>query len=387
MARATAQHDGRDYRQDFPDFTPTTYLNCAYQGVFPNATVARIQEACELKRHPERLAERDYFEPQERVRAIFARLIGAQPDEVALTTSATEGIGIVARGLEFRPGDEVVVASTNFPSNLLTWLHLRRRGVRVAVLEPRDGYLHLEDVAGAVNPRTRILALDWVGYTTGVRIDLVAFGELAHRHGGLFVVDATQGVGAIELNVHDLPVDALAVAGYKWLLGPYGAGFAYLGSHVQDRLELDVVNWLSAEGSDEFDALPENEVTLPRAARIFDAGETASFLNLHAAEASLQYVEQAGIGSVNRHCRNLIDRLSEGLRGRGLALSAAADSERRSTILGFHGGSLQATQTLHERLERARISVSLRRGIIRVSPYLYNTEADIDRLLAALGGA
>lgn len=375
-----------NYRQDFPDFAPTVYLNCAYQGPFPRATVARIHDAIELKCHPERITEPDYFDPPDHVRARLARLIGAAPEEIALTNSATQGVGIAAAGLEFHAGDEVVVASTNFPSNLFSWLHLRRQGVRVAVVPPREGFIHLEDVAGALSSQTRVLALDWVSYTTGVRIDLAAFGELAHRYGALFVVDGTQGVGAIELNVHDLPVDVMAVAGYKWLLGPYGTGFAYVGSAVQDRLELRVVNWSATEGADEFDALPIDAVTLPHAARIFDVPETANFLNLYALEASLEYVERVGVPTVYRHCARLLDRLGEGLRSRGLALSAAAAPERRSAILGFQAASLEATAAIHARLEREHISVSLRQGMIRVSPYLYNDEADIDRLLAAAGG-
>ena len=375
-----------NYRQDFPDFTPTVYLNCAYQGPFPRATVARIHDAIELKCHPERVVERDYFDPPDRVRERLARLIGAAPEEIALTNSATQGVGIAAEGLEFHAGDEVVVASTNFPSNLFTWLHLRRRGVRVNVVQPRDGFIHLEDVGRALSSQTRILALDWVSYTTGVRIDLAVFGELAHRHGALFVVDGTQGVGAIEVNVHDLPFDVMAVAGYKWLLGPYGTGFAYLSSEVQNRLELRVVNWLSTEGADEFDELPIEDLTLPRAARIFDVPETANFLNLYALEASLEYVERVGVPTVHRHCEGLLERLREGLRSRGLTLSAAAVPEHSSTILGFQAGSLEATAGIHARLEREHISVSLRQGMIRVSPYLYNDEADIERLLAVAGG-
>jgi selenocysteine lyase/cysteine desulfurase len=386
MGTLAAYRNGRDYRRDFPDFAPTIYLNCAYQGPFPLSTVERIEQAIQLKCHPERLAERDYFDLPERVRARIARLVGARAEEIALTNSATQGIGIAATGLELCSDDEVVVSSGNFPSNLFTWLHLRRRGVRVSVVQPREGYVHVEDVAAALTSHTRILALDWVSYTSGVRIDLAAFGELAHRHGALFVVDGTQGVGALELNVHDLPVDILAGAGYKWLLGPYGTGFVYISSDVQDRLELDVVNWLSAEGSDDFDALPVEELTLPRAARIFDVPETANFLNLHPLDASLEYVERAGVGMVTRHCVRLLDRLSEGLRREGLTPPAAASPERRSTILGFHAGSLEATARVHERLEREHISVSLRQGLIRVSPYLYNDETDIDRLLAVAGG-
>ncbi len=387
MAAPGANRRGQDYRQDFPDFAPTIYLNCAYQGPFPLATVERVHAACELKCHPERLAERDYFDPPERVRARLARLIGAAPEEVALTNSATQGIGIAATGLEFHADDEVVVARTNFPSNLFTWLHLRRRGVRVVVVEARDGYVHAEDVAQVLSPRTRILALDWVSYTTGVRIDLAAFGELAHRHGALFVVDGSQGVGALELKVSELPVDVFVGAAYKWLLGPYGTGFAYLRADVQDLLELQVVNWLSAEGSDDFDELPIEELTLPRAARVFDVPETSNFLNLYALEASLEYIEGIGVGTVTDHCTRLLDRLIEGLRSQGLQLSAAAGSQRRSTILGFRAGSLEATREIHKRLERSHISVTLRHGMIRVSPYLYNELTDIDRLLSVVGGS
>lgn len=385
MATFEAGRATRNYREDFADFSPTVYLNCAYQGPFPRSTVERIHASCDLKCHPERLREGEYFDLPERVRTRLARLVGADTDEIALTHSATQGIGVAATGLDLKPGEEVVVAGANFPSNLFTWLHLRRRGVRVSVLEPRDGYVQADRVAAALTPRTRVLALDWVGYTTGVRIDLAELGELAHRQGALLVVDGSQGVGALELDLHGLPVDILVAAGYKWLLGPYGTGFAYLSRAVQDRLDLHVVNWTSAEGSANFDSLPIQELTLPKSARVFDVPETASFLNLHGLEASLDYVERAGVRTVASHCARLLDRLIEGLGSRGCVLSAAAEPKRRSTILSFRAGSPEATEKLYERLEARHISVSLRHGMIRVSPYLYNDESDIDALLSAMG--
>lgn len=375
----------RDYRQDFPDFSPTTYLDCAYQGPFPRATVDRIQQAIELKCHPERLAAHEYFELPERVRTRLARLVGADPAEIALTNSATQGIGVVAAGLGFSAGDEVVIASDNFPANLFTWLHLRRLGVRVQVIKPRSGRVQVDDVAAALTPRTRVLALDWVGYTTGVRADLIALGDLVHLEGGIFVVDGTQGVGALELIVHNLPVDVLAVAAYKWLLGPYGTGFVYLRGEIQDRLDLQVVNWISVEGSEDFDALPTEQFTLPKAARIFDVPATANFLNLFGLEASLEFVERVGVRTVTEHCTRLLDRLADGLRQRGYRLSSAAEPERRSTILGFQMDSLEATSKLHQKLRENHVAVSLRHGMIRVSPYLYNNEADIDWLLEIAG--
>ncbi len=373
------------FSADFPDFSPTVYLDCAYQGPFPNVTAARLREAIELKCHPVRLTEPDYFEGPERVRARLSRLVGAGLDEIALTASATQGIGIVAGGLEWKAGDEVVIASTNFPSNLFTWLHLRRRDVRVTLIEPRAGCVRPEDVAAALTLRTRVVALDWVSYSTGVRIDLAAMGELAHRHGALFVVDGTQGVGAIELDLRALPVDAMAVAAYKWLLGPYGTGFVYLQRNLLDRLDLTVVNWSAVEGSDQFDSLPMDRFTLPNAARIFDTGETASFINLSGLESSLEYVEAVGVRTVNQHCRRLLDRLAYGVRGAGYTLSAA-QGEQGSTILGFQAPSMAATEALHAELRARHVAVSLRHGMIRVSPYLYNDDVHIDRLLAAVEG-
>jgi selenocysteine lyase/cysteine desulfurase len=371
----------RDYRNDFPDFAPTVYLDCAYQGPFPRRAIARIQQAIELKSHPERMGSAEYFELPDRVRARLANMVGADASEIALTNSATQGVGVVAAGLDFEAGDEVVVASSNFPSNLFTWLHLQRKGVRVRVVKPVCGRVRMEDVGAALGPRTRVLALDWVSYTNGLAIELARMGELAHRQGSIFLVDGTQGVGAVELNLHELPVDVLAVAAYKWLLGPYGTGFVYLSSGVQDHLDLPVVNWLSVEGSEDFDALPMDEFTLPRSARVFDVPGTANFLNLYALEASLQYVQEAGVGVVSRHCARLLDRLGEGLSRLGYTVVRAAEPEGRPAILGFHGKSLEATTKLHERLRREHVAVSLRHGIIRVSPYLYNTEADIDSLL------
>jgi cysteine desulfurase/selenocysteine lyase len=374
----------KDHRAEFFDFSPAIYLNCAYQGPFPRKTVARIQEAVELKCHPDRLEADEYFDLPKRVRARIARLIGADPAEIALTNSATQGIGIVAAGLDLKAGDEVVVSAGNFPSNLFTWLHLRRLGVNVQVLKPPSGFVRPEDAAAALSPRTRVLALDWVSYIHGGRLDLAALGELVHRSGGILVVDGTQGVGALEVNVHDLPVDVLAVAAYKWLLGPYGTGFVYLHPEVRDRLDLPVVNWMSVEGSDDFESLPMDDFALVHTARVFDVPETSNFINLYALEASMEFVEAATVHAVNLHCRRLLVRLAEGLERRGFTLSVAAEPEQESTILGFQTDSAEATAKLYEKIRARHVAVSLRQGMIRVSPYLYNTEEDIDRLLEIL---
>ncbi len=377
----------RDYRQDFFDFAPVTYLDCAYHGPFPRVTSERIRQAIEMKHNPSRIVARDFFELPESVRGRLAALIGVKPRHVALTNSATQGLGLLAAGLTLEAGDEVVVSADNFPSNLFTWLHLRRRGVRVHVLKPACGVLTPEEVAAVLNAATRVVALDWVSYTTGARIDLQRIGDLAHQAGAMFVVDGTQGVGAVEMDVSRLPVDVLSVAAYKWLLGPYSTGFVYIRPEVRARLDVPVVNWLSVEGSDDFDHLPVDEFRLPDSAKIFDTPATANFLNLHGLDASLEYVQGVGVRAVAAHCRKLLDYLAEKVVARGLRLSAAARPESNSAILCFQADALDATQRLFQKLRARNIAVSLRQGMIRVSPYLYNDEADIDRLVAALDGA
>src|SRR5579884_938644 len=315
-----------DYKTFFADFGETTYLNCAYQGVFPLSAVARAHQAVELKCHPDRMDDQEYFALPQRVRSHIAAIIGSDEDEIALTNGATHGIGIVASGLDLNPGDEIIVASGNFPSNLFTWLHLRRRGA-------------------------------W------------------------FIVDGTQGVGALELNVHALPVDVLAVAAYKWLLGPYGTGFVYVRKEVLDRLDLKVVNWLSVEGAEDFEALPRDDFSLPKAARIFDVPETANFLNLSALEASLEFVREAGPATVSRHCFGLLDYAADQLQSRGYHLSDNGRTQLPSTILSFRCRSDGATDRLFNELKARHIDVSLRHHQIRLSPYLYNGKEDIERLL------
>jgi selenocysteine lyase/cysteine desulfurase len=371
----------RDYRQDFADFSPLVYLDCAYQGPVPRVAVERFHQAVEQKFHPIRITAADHLALPDRVRTRIAGLTGADAQEIAVTNSATQGIGIAAAGLPLGVGDEVVVASVNFPSNLFTWLHLRRKGVKVIVIHPEDGVVSPDQVAAALTPRTRILALDWVNYSTGYRIDLATFGSMIHDRGGIFVVDGSQGVGANELNLHALPVDILACAGYKWLLGAYGTGFAYVARDLLEKLDMNVINWFAVEGAEDFDSLPKDDFRLIHNARMFDSSETGSFINLNGFEASLEFIAGVTTRNVNEHCRRLLDRLGDGLLSRGYKLSAASLPGHESSILCFRAATQDATLQLRQRLTENHFAVSLRQGMIRVSPYLYNTEAEIDRML------
>lgn len=373
------------YEKDFSDFGEVAFLDCAYQGPFPRVTAERIRQAIELKNFPYRLQAPDYFDLPDRVRTLFARIIRADPDEIAVTNSATHGIGAVANGLDLKPGDEVIVSSGNFPANLFTWLYLRERGVTVHVLHPESGFPTPEDVAAAVTPRTRVAAFDYVSYTNGCRIDVPGIKEklVAQNQDALLVLDATQACGAFPIDVAKFPADVVASPGYKWLLGPYGTGFAFFRQSIQSRLKPTTINWVSVKGAQNFHALPTDKFTLMSGARVFDVPETANFLNLHALEASLEYVLGVGVLRIQDHCMALLDRMIEGLREHGYQLNASAEPPHRSTILTFRASSLEATERLFQELKQRQILVSLRHDWIRVSPHLYNSLEHAERLLEA----
>ena len=373
-----------DYRKDFADFGETTFLDCATQGPFPLRTAQRVREAIELKCHPYRLESQEYFDLPQRVRTLLARLVGAEPEEISLTNSSTYGLSVVANGLDLGPGDEVVVTAVNFPANLLTWLHLRNRGVEVRVLNPERGFPTPEEVTAALTPRTRVVALDYVSFRNGCKIDLEAIRKQMRETKALLVVDATQAIGALPLSVDSFPADAFSCAGYKWLLGPYGVGFAFFRRSIQDRLSTKVLNWMSVEGASKFHRLPGENFTPARDASRFDVPETASFLNLYALEASLEFLHQVGVETIMRHCFGLLEGLREALVSQGFQLNASAEPAQRSTILTFRAPSGGDTERLYQKLRDQLVIVSLREGWIRVSPHLYNSEDDMDRLMDAL---
>ncbi len=365
-----------DYRTDFADFEGVAYLNCASHGPFPRVTVEAIHEAIALKERPDRIRDDIYFRLPAEVRAELGGLLGAAPECFAITNGASDGVFAVARGLDWQPGDEVLAPEGDFPSNFYSWSQLSGRGVTLQVVAP-------ERLAEAVGPRTRVVAASWVSYNTGYRLDLAALGRACRQHGALLLTDLSQAAGALDFRLEELPVDAAVGCGYKWLLSPYGTGFAYFRPELLERLHVTDVYWQSVEGAEDFNRLPRQNWRLAPGARRFDSVETASYLNLYAMRASLRFLRQAGPGAVERHAMALLDRLLECLP-RGFRPASSLDPQRRSTVLTIEAESPGATRAAYERVRAAGVIVSLREDHIRVSPNLYNVAGDIARLIQAM---
>jgi len=375
-----------DFSGDFYRFGGRAWINCAHQGPLPRDAVAAAHEALLQKADPHRIPDEEFFRAPLRLKALLGRLIGVPAEEVILGNSATYGLHLLVNGLSWRLGDEVLLLEGDFPATTMPWTPLRSRGVALKLLDTGGRAPAPDDVAGALGPRTRVLCASWVNSFTGHALDLRSLGAVCRDRGVLFVVNGSQGIGTLPLSVEGLAVDAVTSCGYKWLCGPYGTGFAWIGPRLLDHLEYDQAYWLAARGAGPLDSMRDQPLEPPRdlgAAR-YDVFCTANFLNFAPWEAALRYLLRVGMAAVASHDRHLVDCLVNGLTDLGYrVLGPAAGASRSTLVLASHPDP-DKNASAFDALQRAGVDISLREGLLRFSPHLHNHEADIDRALVAL---
>jgi cysteine desulfurase/selenocysteine lyase len=313
------------------------------------------------------------------LRGGLARLIGAQPDEIALVNSTTQGIGIVAEGFPWREGDSVVTAAEEYPSNLFPWMNLAGRGVTLRTVPSRGGRVWVEDLAAAIDGSTRLLTISHVEFASGFRNDLDALGELCRSRGVAFFVDAIQGLGPHVIDVGRTPVDFLAADGHKWLLGPEGAGFLYVRREWVERLRPVGVGWHSVTGS--YNA-PRPEFTLKPNAGRWEGGSFA-MPGMQAFAASVGLLLELGPGAVSERILERAGAVREIARAAGWSVFGSDRPGDLSGIVAVERPG--ADPVAASRALRGRgVVAAARRGRLRFSPHVYNNDDDLGRLREAL---
>lgn len=319
----------------------------------------------------------------EQVRGWAAQLLNADPGETAFIKNTSEGIGFVAEGYPWRPGDNVVIAAEEYPANVYPWMNLAGRGVETRFVPSRGARVAVDDLISRLDAATRVVSLSFVEFSSGFRNDLDAIGALCRERGILFCVDAIQGLGVLPLDVRRAPVDFLAADGHKWLLGPEGAGLFWARPEALDRLRPVGVGWNSVVGSWHFSTIDFR--LKPNAGR-YESG-TLNVGGVVALGASIELLLSVGIAEIERRVVELTEYVCERGLSAGLEVfSSRADGERSGIVsLVVPGGDVK------ELVRRGRaegVVVSARAGRLRVSPHFYNTRADIDRLfLTVTSGA
>ncbi len=383
----TAISPQTDWRQEWFEIEDATYLNLAGESPMPKVSIRAVQAALEAKKYPHHKPDSTFFEVPNRIRTSIAKLIGGKAEEIALMSGASAGVAAVAYALTWKPGDEVITAKGEFPLQYTTWRPMEEReGLKLKIVSPRERFITADDLIAAITPRTRLVSVSMVRYDDGSLLDAVRVADACHKHGVLLLLDVSQSCGALPMDVNQLGADFMVCAGYKWLLGPFGTGFFWAKSEHLGIVRPGPFNWMAVEGSHNFAALNFEDPKPAANAKRWDSPEWASYFNFNlvAMDVSVDFVVRMGPEVVTAHNRKLIELLFERLPRDRYVLASPTDPARRGPYGCFAARSREKTAEVYQRLWKENVVVSLREGNIRVSPHLYNTERDIDRLISVV---
>jgi selenocysteine lyase/cysteine desulfurase len=312
-------------------------------------------------------------------RGRIAQLIHADRDEIALVNSTTQGIGLVAEGYPWRPGDSVVVPAEEYPSNIYPWMNLASRGVSLRMVPSREGRIWPEDLEAAMDSTTRVLAVSHVEFASGFRNDLDRLSELCRARGIALFVDAIQGLGPLVIDVSKTPIDFLAADGHKWLLGPEGAGLLYIRRDWLDRLRPLGVGWHSVVGS--YNS-PEIELRLKPNAQRWEGG-SFNMPGLQALSASIELLLEIGPEAVSARILDRAGAVREVARRAGWRVTGSIRPEDLSGIVALEHDEVPSHEAARW-LRQQGVAVCARRGRLRISAHVYNNDDDLERLRMAL---
>ncbi len=321
-----------------------------------------------------------FFKQVERVRAVAASLINANPDEIAFTKGTSEGLSFVANGLSWQNGDNVVIANCEFPANVYCWQALRSNGVQVRTVLEEEGRLPIDRLIEAIDSRTRVVSVSSIQFASGYRTDLATLGEFCQSKGVFLCVDAIQSLGAFPIDVKSMNIDFLAAGGHKWLCSPEGSGLFYVSREIQGYLRPTTIGWMTMRDPFEF---TKHQFEFADSARRYEAG-SYNFCGVYGIGAAIELALEIGIERISHRLLHLTERLTTQLRDKGYRVVSSRTPAESSAIVAFIS-DLHDHDEIQKHLEREhRIVIAVRSGRLRASPHFYTSEREIDQLVELL---
>ena len=363
------------YREEFPVTKELIYLNHAAVAPLCKRSADAIRwladDACQFGS----LHYDKWMDSYSGLRRAAATLINAAPEEIAIVKNTSEGIATVALGIDWKADDRVIAFKEEFPSNYYPWLRLESRGVHITWLSIYDP---LEKIAAAL-PGARLLAISFVNYLSGYRVNLEAIGKLCHEHGCFYFVDAIQGMGVFPIDVEASHIDALAADGHKWMLGPEGNGVLYVRRKWQDSIEPVEFGWTNPANYADYSS---RDMTLRTDAGRYECG-TLNTVGCFGHRASLELLLEVGIANVGAAVMARATQLEQGLRAKGYEVMIERTQATGSGIISFRHPSIESKMMVSE-MKRNKISAAPRQGWVRISPHFYISREDIEQVLHTL---
>jgi selenocysteine lyase/cysteine desulfurase len=366
-------------REEFPVTNNFIFLNHAAVSPISKRSASAVKRFLKDALYKGTTNYNEWIDQVKETRKAFARLIHATPDEIAFVKNTTEGIVLVANGIPWHQGENIITAAIEFPSNVYPWWNLAPLGIETRMVNPKGGRILYEDIVSLVDEKTRLISLSFVEFSNGFRNDLKRVGGFCRKHGIYFCVDAIQGLGVLDLDVGDYHIDFLSADGHKWLLSPEGCGGFYCAKRVMEKLSAKNVGWHSVINDANY---LDYDLTLKPSAQRFEEG-SLNIMGIFALGAALDMILEVGIKKIEERIIFLTDLIIQGLREKDYEILSSLILKERSGIVSFRSTSLDATE-IYKKLLRAKIIISVRDGALRVSPHFYNTEEEIGTFLETL---
>lgn len=366
-----------------------TYLNCAYMSPLLKSLESIGYDSILKKRDPTKITPADFFQPVTELRQLFATLIQTPEwQRIAIVPSASYGLANVALNIPIKKGQNIVVASEQFPSNIYIWQRLAEQNqAEVKMVAPGD-YLEEnldsraeswnESILNAIDENTKIVAISNTHWADGTLFDLMTIRALTRQVGALLIIDATQSLGALPLNISTLQPDALVCAGYKWLMGPYAIGMAYMGTAFDNGLPMEE-NWINKIGSENFQGLVDYKADYQPGAARYSVGEQSNFILVPMMTAALRQILEWGVDNIQEYCKAISAPFATAIRN--LELSIETEQWRCGHLFGVRLPQSADWGKLQSALQENKVYISLRGNAVRIAPHLYNTQQDFEKLL------
>src|SRR5215216_3301133 len=370
-----------EVRSLFPISERLIYFNHAAISPPPITSIRAVEAQLKDVHENGSINFRNWLAVKEQARALLANLLGARSEQVAFVRNTSDALSTVANGLSWRPGDNIVTFSREFPSNIYPWLRIRDAfGVEVRMCEEREGRIDLPELESLIDDKTRLVAISHVQYASGFRADLERLGRAARRRDALFVVDVIQALGVVPTDVEAELVDVAAGASHKWLLAPEGVGYLYLSDRARERIQPTLVGWTSVPDPDDYFNFEQG---WNRGALAWETGTGPAAL-LHGFKASLELLSRFGVRNIADYLEELTDYLCERLRGKRYeVVSSRAPGEKSQIVCIRHLDGLSA-MSLYHHLNTRKIVTAPRGDRLRIAPHFYNTTAEVDGFTEAL---
>ena len=371
--------DWDSLRKEFPVADKYIYLNNA--AIAPISIIVKETIDDCNRRYCDNgiVSNGELLEDVEETRKLAARLLNACPAEISFVKNTTQGIQIAANGIRWKNGDNILVPENEFPANVFPWLNLKPRGVETKFFKVNGGRYLVEDIEQNINNRTRALSVSAVAFTNGFRCDLEAVGNLCREKGIYFIVDAIQALGVLDIDTQICNIDLMAADAHKWLLGPQGAGIAYISESFLERIDVPNLGYKSM--TDESDYLNYKVRLKPDASR-FEEG-TLNIMGITGLKASLDMLLSIGISNIETRVLELNSCASNLLNEMGYIIKSPDRINERSGILSFFHGKI-STEEIYQRLFNSNVVCAKRDAAIRISPHFYNNTDDIYGFINAL---